>query len=127
MFEWLLTRVFPTALKMNGDGVPEVRRWKVFGVGYLPFVDKAPAIYIHKFMADDTRPHHDHACWFLSVGLKGRYLEHVFSGTEVPKLVEWSAPWVRVWHKRTHRITMYPNEVCWTIAFALLNKEGNHI
>lgn len=50
---------------------PYMLRWNVFKVG------KLPRVYLHRFMrSDDDRALHDHPWWFVSIILKGEYLEY---------------------------------------------------
>lgn len=39
--------------------------------------DRLPRLYLHKFLRpDDDRAPHDHPWWFVSILLKGSYIEH---------------------------------------------------
>ena len=105
----------------SGDHCPPyMYRWTLFrGFGC--------ALYLHHFVGDDgARDLHDHPRAFTSIGLWGRYTEEtpyiseVF-GDEQPGLVtrkQYRAPWIRTFppeHK--HRLTIFHNESCWTLAF----------
>lgn len=57
---------------------PYMLRWFIFKVGNLP------RIYVHKFCrSDDDRGLHDHPWWFVSIILRGKYIEHTREGQRV--------------------------------------------
>lgn len=72
-------------------------------------------IYLHKFVGDDwSLDLHDHPKRFISIGLKGSYLEENEAGKK-----KYSAPWIRSFpaqHK--HRIST-PWGTCWTFVIVL--------
>lgn len=54
---------------------PYMFRWNIIKVG------KLPRIYVHRFMrSDDDRALHDHPWWFISILLRGSYIEHTTQG-----------------------------------------------
>lgn len=88
------------------------------------------ALYLHKFVDDDwSRDMHDHPKRFISVGLRGRYIEHSRSTRyrsdghreEYDAVREYRAPWVRSFPAtHTHRICLYPDRrPCWTLVLVL--------
>jgi len=59
-----------------GEDSPYLLRWYV--VPRNPYLN----VYLHKFLrSDDDRALHDHPWWFLSLLLKGGYIEHREDGT----------------------------------------------
>ena len=54
---------------------------------------------------------HDHPKRFVSIGLKGRYVEETPNGER-----EYSAPWIRTFPAtHIHRLRLYPGEDVWTM------------
>lgn len=72
-------------------------------------------VYLHHFVGNDwSRDLHDHPKRFISVGLKGWYVEETPEGTRV-----WSAPWIRSFPaSHIHRLTV-PSKDCWTLVIVL--------
>ena len=53
---------------------------------------------------------HDHARWFLSIGLKGEYTEETPQGSRI-----YRAPWIRALPPSyIHRIRLHKGD-CWTV------------
>ena len=73
------------------------------------------AVYLHRFVGSDwSRDYHDHPRRFVSVGLRGRYIEE---GPGRPD-VEYRAPWCRTFlAEHVHRVRLHPGESCWTLVF----------
>ena len=72
-------------------------------------------VYLHHWVGDDwSHHHHDHSRSMVSVGLRGRYTEHILDQPDH----SWAAPWVR-YFPATHRhyITLNTPTV-WTLVFA---------
>jgi hypothetical protein len=92
---------------MDGGGVcpTYLTRWTLFR---LPFV----AVYLHCFSGSDWAIDlHDHPKRFISIGLRGRYVEHTPTGTR-----EWRAPWVRSFPaEHRHRLELRSGEFAWTL------------
>lgn len=111
----LLNKIFQLE-EISGDGIcpTYLYRWTLFRAGDY-------AIYLHKFVGDDwSRDMHDHPKKFISIGLKGWYVEHKpwtigISGAEVLRV--WEAPWIRSFPPtHIHRITgPTPEKPCWTL------------
>jgi hypothetical protein len=105
-----IDRVFQLE-EINGQrGCPAyLRRRTLARIGWL-------GIYLHHFVADDwARDFHDHPKRFISIGLRGRYLEETPSGSRVFK-----APWVRSFPAtHAHRIRMINGGRCWTLVIVL--------
>lgn len=71
-------------------------------------------VYLHKFVGDDwTLDLHDHPKRFVSIGLRGRYVEE----SHAHGIRRYTAPWVRTFPAHhAHRIGMVRlGEVCWTL------------
>ena len=68
-------------------------------------------VYLHHFVGDDwSLDLHDHPKRFVSIGIKGWYLEQTPVGRR-----KFSAPWFRTFPaNHRHRITT-PSKSCWTI------------
>jgi len=73
--------------------------------------EERQAVYLHHFTGTDKDAQHDHPKWFISLGLKGRYVEETPDGNRV-----WQAPWFRFFPaEHRHRIIVPPGEECWTL------------
>lgn len=74
-------------------------------------------VYVHKFVrSDEDRALHDHPWWFLSLLLKGQYVEHSLLGplTRTP----WT--WAYRQARWRHRVALTPDgnggeRPCWTL------------
>ena len=110
MIRRLINRLFRLE-EINGRGVcpTYLFRWRLLKLPGL-------SVYLHKFVGDDwSRDLHDHPKRFISIGLRGRYIEETPIGE-----LEFLAPWFRSFPAtHIHRIRMRPGETCWTIAIAL--------
>lgn len=111
-------RLFPRE-EINGAGrcPTYLYRWTLLRLG------KWFAVYLHKFVGDDwSTDLHDHPKRFISIGLRGRYVE-ITECKRRPGILQyhdWRAPWFRslaATHK--HRLRMVPGETCWTICIVL--------
>jgi hypothetical protein len=90
-------------------------RWTVFQPPWTWL--KGFGVYVHHFVADDwSHDMHDHPKRFISIGLKGGYLERTPSGLRV-----FQAPWIRSFPAtHIHRISMTePWNECWTLVIVL--------
>jgi hypothetical protein len=94
--------------EINGERCPTyLYRWELIGVG------KVFAIYLHQFVGNDwTRDLHDHPKRFISVGLRGRYIEETPTGNRL-----FRAPWIRTFPAtHIHRLSLVdPLQDCWTL------------
>ena len=93
-----------------------LHRWTLFRTPSWFPVDWR--LYLHHFVGDDwSRDMHDHPKRFISIGLKGRYIEH--TPNVLP--VEYRAPWIRSFPAlHTHRLTLSPKcRSCWTLVLVL--------
>jgi hypothetical protein len=109
--ESILTRLFGEPEQINGaNRCPTyLYRWTVC---------KLPGkrgIYIHHFVGDDwSRDLHDHPKRFISIGLKGCYVEETLKA-----LTLYRAPWIRSFPAtHIHRISV-PYKNCWTLVVVL--------
>ena len=85
-----------------------LKRWTLVSI-------KGWELYLHHWLNDDwSTHHHDHSRSMLSIGVWGRYTEHVLD--QPPR--RWRAPWVR-WFPAAHRhfITLDTSTV-WTLVIA---------
>lgn len=97
--------------RIGGNEAPYLLRW--FILPRNPWFN----IYLHKFLRDDDdRALHDHPWWFVSIMVKGGYVETTPKGVQVR-----SAPSV-AYRPATaqHRVTLHKNvdgsaRPCWTI------------
>ena len=73
-------------------------------------------LYLHHFIGDDwSLDLHDHPKRFVSIGLKGKYLETTPSGSKV-----YQAPWIRTFPAdHIHRLSMIDGGDCWTLVIVL--------
>lgn len=80
-------------------------RWCLFRIPWF-------AVYLHHFVGDDwSRDRHDHPKRFVSIGLKGRYVEE----TPIRERV-YTAPWIRTFPAtHVHRLRLINDEPCWTL------------
>ena len=71
--------------------------------------------YLHHFVADDwSLDLHDHPKRFISVGLRGSYIEDMPQGS-----VTYHAPWIRTFPAtHIHRLRV-PSKNCWTLVIVL--------
>ena len=83
-------------------------------------------IYLHHFVADDwSLDLHDHPKRFVSVGLRGRYVEITPDAKGGTKTQTYKAPWIRSFPaEHIHRIRMVRGwlgqvEDCWTLVIVL--------
>ena len=98
--------------EINGHGTcpTYLFRWTLFRLGDY-------ACYLHHFVGDDwSRDFHDHPKRFVSIGLKGSYVEE--SPAYAVGARVFTAPWVRTFpaeHK--HRLRLRLGSDCWTLVF----------
>ena len=105
---------------MDGDGTCPVYfyRWtlaRAFGC----------SAYLHHWVGDDwSLDMHDHPKRFVSIGLKGGYIEETPSDKVFAALHGWSfveehnfrAPWIRTFPaEHQHRVRIVPGTDCWTL------------
>lgn len=117
----LIDRIFRLE-EINGDGrcPTYLYRWTLLSTPWFK-------VYLHRFVADDwSLDLHDHPKRFLTVGLRGRYME-VSKQDGITRRTFWAAPWIRSFPAtHTHRILLYPGEECWTLCavFKTVRKWG---
>ena len=87
-------------------------------------------LYLHHFVGSDwARDLHDHPKTFLSIGLRGGYVEErldvsplLWTRANVRIRRQFRAPWIRYWGPRhTHRLRVPPHG-CWTLVFVGLHR-----
>lgn len=87
-------------------------------------------LYLHHFVGDDwSLDLHDHPKRFVSIGLRGSYVEETPSRyrdwwTTIPALSmetrSYRAPWIRTFPaQHIHRIKLIDGKPCWTLVVVL--------
>lgn len=111
MMTGILSRIFGKPEEINGaDRCPTyLYRWTLLKFGKR-------GAYLHYFVGDDwSLDLHDHPKRFISVGLKGEYLEE----TPLSKRV-YRAPWIRTFPAtHIHRLSLIDKKPCWTLVIVL--------
>lgn len=102
--------------EINGDDLcpTYLFRWTLFATRWFK-------IYLHHFVGDDwSRDLHDHPKRFITIGLKGSYIEETPGNTGAwyhHNERIWKAPWIRSFPAtHAHRLRQPPGTDCWTIA-----------
>jgi hypothetical protein len=113
MMTKILTWLFGAPEEINGhERCPTyLYRWPIFKhAGGM-------ALYVHHFVGDDwSRDQHDHPKRFISIGLRGRYIEETPNGSHC-----YHAPWIRSF-PATHIHRLRTSSVggnCWTLVLVL--------
>lgn len=113
----LIDRIFKLE-EINGDDRCDtyLYRWTLLSTPWFK-------VYLHRFVGDDwSKDLHDHPKRFVTIGLKGGYVERTPSGAQT-----WTAPWVRSFPaEHTHRVEEIIGKECWTVAivFKTVRKWG---
>lgn len=104
-------------------------RWTLFQPRRPRWLWRGFGIYLHKFVGDDwSRDLHDHPKRFISIGLKGAYIEETpgpewYEGyDESPtRLRTYRAPWIRTFPAdHIHRLSLLADrQPCWTLVIVL--------
>jgi len=136
VIEWLLTRFFVIE-EINGyERCPTyLYRWTLFQSRRPRWPWRGFGIYLHKFVGDDwSRDLHDHPKRFISIGLKGSYVEETPSAgwyegdDDAPsRFRHYRAPWIRTFPAHhIHRLSLVGRErgggkrvPCWTLVIVL--------
>lgn len=108
----LIDRLFSLEALNGHDLCPTyMYRWTLLKFGFGGY-----GLYLHHFVADDwSRDMHDHPKRFISIGLRGRYIEETPAGER-----EYRAPWIRTFPaEHIHRIRLHPGEEAWTLVLVL--------
>lgn len=80
-----------------------------------------PRVYVHRFCrSDDERAPHNHPWWFISLVLKGQYLEHSYDDEGVATAVvrkQFSFAYrpLSTWHRVQLANGPYGKIPCWTL------------
>lgn len=104
--------------EINGGGIcpTYLYRWTLLRLE--PF-----QIYLHHFVGDDwSNDLHDHPKRFISIGLKGGYVEETPFPGERRVDTPFRAPWVRTFpaeHRHRLRLTPETGKDCWTLVIVL--------
>ena len=102
--------------RVDGDGVSEyLERWTLLRFG------EGRKLYLHHFVGSDwSRDMHDHPKLFVSIGLRGGYVEETpltHPRSRFRKRTVFRAPWIRWFPPRhIHRVRIAPAG-CWTLVF----------
>jgi hypothetical protein len=124
MEKWL-SRAFRIEEINGGERCPTyLYRWTIFQPRRPRWLWRGFGIYIHKFVGDDwSRDLHDHPKRFISVGLKGHYIEWTPSNRREfgENASQYQAPWLRTFPaSHIHRITLCADrQPCWTLVIVL--------
>ena len=107
--------------KINGaDRCPTyLYRWTLFKL-------LGRGVYLHHFIGDDwSLDLHDHPKRFISLGIKGRYVENYEEANGTRNARMWTAPWLRSFPARhKHRLCIMPGEDCWTLVYVGKSERG---
>lgn len=134
----ILNRLFGEPEEINGaTRCPTyLYRWIVYGkrkrdslIGRI-FGQPLFKVYIHHFIADDwSLDLHDHPKRFISIGLKGGYVEYQPGYMPEDRTCDiqkiYQAPWIRTFPaEHVHRICMFSDsngnsKDCWTLVIVL--------
>lgn len=112
----VLSAIFGKPEEINGHNrcPTYLYRWTLFKF------QKLLSIYLHHFVADDwSLDLHDHPKRFISVGLRGGYVEHQQHSMRI-----FHSPWVRTFPaNHIHRLEMFRSpsglKDCWTLVVVL--------
>lgn len=122
----VLNRLFGTPEEINGGGRCQTYLWR-----WIVLKTKWFNVYLHHFVGDDwSLDLHDHPKRFISIGLKGRYVEitpdpKYGPGAGQPRTRTFTAPWIRSFPaEHIHRLRMVRGwlgeiEECWTLVITL--------
>lgn len=109
-------KIFPRE-EINGAGrcPTYLYRWTLLRLG------KWFAVYLHKFVGDDwSTDLHDHPKRFISIGLRGQYVETTPSGSGWNEHEIFRAPWLRTFPAtHRHRLSLIGGRPCWTLCIVL--------
>lgn len=106
---WLRREEF----RVDGEPVARMIKWTVLSTDRFK-------MFFHKFNGPDwTRDPHDHPAYFISIGLKGSYVEAVYDQDgRVLYEKEWRAPWCRKFPAtHIHRTVAVGSEGAFTLCF----------
>jgi hypothetical protein len=92
-------------------------RWTLFQPKWPRWLWRGFGIYLHHFVGDDwSRDLHDHPKRFISIGLKGAYIEE----TPGHRIHFYVAPWIRTFPAtHIHWLTLPKGTDCWTLVIVL--------
>lgn len=101
----ILDRLFGVAEEINGAHrcATYLFRWVLFSCRWFK-------VYLHHFVGNDwSRDMHDHPKRFISIGLRGSYVERTPDGSR-----QYRAPWFRTF-PATHIHRIVEVHKCWTL------------
>lgn len=89
---------------------PFLKRWTLIPSWITRLFGKDCGVFLHRILSSD-KDLHDHPARFVSIGIKGRYIDITPNGEKIFK-----APWIRTFPANyIHRIHIHPQEKAWTI------------
>jgi len=121
----LIDRIFRLEEINGGNRCPTyLYRWTIFQPRWARKFWRGFGIYVHRFVGDDwSRDLHDHPKRFISIGLKGSYVEWTppAEGEHLQRMDIYRAPWIRTFPAtHIHRITLREDrKPCWTLVIVL--------
>lgn len=121
MLQKIINKVLRKEEISRTDGVIYLHRWTLFRTSTTGIFGKFGLgdirIYIHKFTGDDCASLHDHPNNFISVGLKGQYLEEEWIPKEKDSIKKiYKAPFFRrLKASHTHRVSLINGRPAWTL------------
>ncbi len=121
----ILDRLLGAPEEINGDGRCPTYLWR-----WTIFKFRGRGVYLHHFVGDDwSRDLHDHPKRFISIGLRGGYMEWAPGYDPADSLCDiqrlYRAPWIRTFPAdHIHRISMFSGPDgsildCWTLVIVL--------
>src|SRR4029077_11965337 len=106
----LIDRIFRLE-EINGDDAcpTYLFRWTILKLRWF-------SVYLHHFVGDDwSRDMRDHPKRFISIGLRGTYIEETPRGEQT-----YRAPWFRTFPaEHVHRLRLPAGGSCWTLVIVL--------
>ena len=122
-----LSRLFTHEEINGGNRCPTyLHRWTIFQPRRPRWLWRGFGIYLHQFVGDDwSRDLHDHPKRFVSIGLRGGYIEYTPATIQTDHRRtdsrRYHAPWLRTFPaEHIHRITLLPDRrPCWTLVVVL--------
>lgn len=127
----ILSALFRLEEINGGERCPTyLYRWTLFQPRRPRWFWRGFGVYLHNFVGDDwSRDLHDHPKRFISIGLKGRYVETTpvsADSMDVGELLTgfshrvYAAPWLRTFPAtHIHRLSLIDGQPCWTLVIVL--------
>lgn len=119
MLEAVLSFLFPFEDIRDRDGALYMRRWRL--LGYRARIPFPVNLMLHRIVRpDEDRDPHDHPWWFVSLLLRGGYVEDRFDSARRLMSIRQRGPWTLAKRAATdlHRIAFLPTGEAWTLVLA---------